>query len=132
MERERRPPGDVTPARRVAFAVVRRVFEQGAYADRALHGEAEGLEPRDRALATRLAFGTVQRRGSLDWIIARLARPVGELDPPVAAALRLGLYQLLFLDPDCLQRRLDARPEPRLVRRLPRPALNAIRSGGTP
>jgi 16S rRNA (cytosine967-C5)-methyltransferase len=96
--RERRAPGDVTPARRVAFAVVRRVFEQGAYADRALHGEAAGLEPRERALATRLAFGTVQRRGSLDWIIARLARPASELDPPVAAALRLGLYQLLFLD----------------------------------
>lgn len=88
----------VTPARRAAFTVVRRVFEQGAYADRALHGEAEGLEPRERALATKLAFGTVQRRGSLDWIIAQLARPASELDPPVAAALRLGLYQLLFLD----------------------------------
>ncbi|MBJ7332012.1 MAG: 16S rRNA (cytosine(967)-C(5))-methyltransferase RsmB [Solirubrobacteraceae bacterium] len=88
----------VTPARRAAFAVVRRVFEQGAYADRALHGEAEGLDPRERALAMRLAFGTVQRRGSLDWIIAQLARPPGELDPSVVAALRLGLYQLLFMD----------------------------------
>lgn len=88
----------ITPARRAAFTVVRRVFEQGAYADRALHGEAQGLDPRERALATKLAFGTVQRRGSLDWIIAQLARPASELDPPVAAALRLGLYQLLFLD----------------------------------
>ncbi len=88
----------ITPARRAAFTVVRRVFEQGAYADRALHGEAEGLDPRERALATKLAFGTVQRRGSLDWIIGQLARPASELDPPVAAALRLGLYQLLFLD----------------------------------
>lgn len=88
----------ITPARRVAFTVVRRVFEQGAYADRALHGEAEGLDPRERALATRLAFGTVQRRGSLDWIIGELARPASELDPPVAAALRLGLFQLLYLD----------------------------------
>lgn len=88
----------ITPARRAAFTVVRRVFEQGAYADRALHAEAEGLEPRERALATTLAFGTVQRRGSLDWIIGELARPASELDPPVAAALRLGLFQLLFLD----------------------------------
>lgn len=88
----------ITPARRVAYTVVRRVFEQGAYADRALHGEAQGLEPRERALATRLAFGTVQRRGSLDWIITQLARPPADLDPPVTAALRLGLYQLLFLD----------------------------------
>lgn len=87
----------VTPARRVAYAVVRRVFEQGAYADRALHGEARGLDPRERGLAMQLAYGTVQRRLSLDHIVERLARPVVELDPPTLAALRLGLYQLVFL-----------------------------------
>jgi 16S rRNA (cytosine967-C5)-methyltransferase len=89
----------VTPARRVAFAVVRRVFEQGAYADRALHGEAKGLDPRERALAMQLAFGTVQRRLSLDHLIEQLAgRPVDDLDARTLAALRLGLYQLAFLD----------------------------------
>jgi 16S rRNA (cytosine967-C5)-methyltransferase len=88
----------VTPARRAAFAVVRRVFEQDAYADRALHGEAKGLDPRERALAMQLAFGTVQRRLSLDHMIEQLARPVDELDPRTLAALRLGLYQLAFLD----------------------------------
>jgi 16S rRNA (cytosine967-C5)-methyltransferase len=86
-----------TPARRVAYAVIRRVFEQGAYADRALHGEARGLDPRERALAMQLAYGTVQRRLSLDHMIEQLARPVGELDAPTLAALRLGLYQLAFL-----------------------------------
>ena len=89
---------DVTPARRVAFSVVRRVFEQGAYADRALHGEAKGLEPRERSLAMQLAYGTVQRKLTLDHVIEQLARPVAELDPPTLAALRLGLYQLVFLD----------------------------------
>ena len=89
---------DVTPARRVAYAVIRRVFEQGAYADRALHGEARGLDPRERALAMRLAYGTVQRRLSLDHVVEQLARPVAQLDPPTLAALRLGLYQLAFLD----------------------------------
>jgi 16S rRNA (cytosine967-C5)-methyltransferase len=88
----------VSPARRVAFAVVRRVFEQGAYADRALHGEARGLDTRERALAMQLAFGTVQRRLTLDHLIEQLARPVGELDARTLAALRLGLYQLVFLD----------------------------------
>ncbi|HVL31808.1 MAG TPA: 16S rRNA (cytosine(967)-C(5))-methyltransferase RsmB [Solirubrobacteraceae bacterium] len=88
----------VAPARRVAFAVVRRVFEQGAYADRALHGEARGLDARDRALAMRLAFGTVQRRLTLDHLIEGLARPVDRLDARTLAALRLGLYQLAFLD----------------------------------
>src|SRR5919199_230796 len=59
-----RPPSRVTPARACAFAVVRRVFEQDAWADRALHAEAR-----------------------------RLA-----LEPPVLAALRLGTFQLVFLD----------------------------------
>ena len=89
---------DVTPARQVAFAVIRRVFEKGAYADRALHGEAKGLDPRERSLAMQLAYGTVQRKLTLDHFVAQLARPVEELDPPTLAALRLGLYQLVFLD----------------------------------
>ena len=88
----------VTPARRAAFAVVRRVFEHGAYADRAFHAEARGLEPRERAFAMQLAYGTVQRKLSLDYLVERLARPVAELDAPTLAALRLGLYQLAFLD----------------------------------
>lgn len=89
----------MTPARRAAYAVLRRVFEQGAYADRALHKVAAGLDPRERAFATQLAYGSVQRAGTLDHVAARLAdRPVERLDPPVRAALRLGLFQLLFLD----------------------------------
>ncbi len=89
----------VAPARACAYAVIRRVFEQGAYADRALHAEAAGLDPRDRALATALAYGVVQRRATLDHVAAALSsRPPERLDAPVLAALRLGLLQLLFLD----------------------------------
>jgi 16S rRNA (cytosine967-C5)-methyltransferase len=90
---------DISPARVCAYTVVRRVFEQGAYADRALIAEARGLEPRDRALATRLAYGTVQRKGTLDYVVSQFSsRPPERLDPPVLAAVRLGLYQLLYLD----------------------------------
>lgn len=81
--------------------MLRRVFEQGAWADRALHGEARrrGLAGRERALATRLAYGAVQRVSTLDHVAAVLAgRPVERLDPPVRAALRLGLFQLAYLD----------------------------------
>jgi 16S rRNA (cytosine967-C5)-methyltransferase len=79
--------------------VVRRVFEHGAYADRAFTAEAAGLDARDRALAMALAYGTVQRRATLDHVISRLSRrPPQRLDPPVLAALRLGLLQLLMLD----------------------------------
>jgi 16S rRNA (cytosine967-C5)-methyltransferase len=82
-----------------AYAVLRRVFEDGAYADRALHAESRTLHPRDRALAMRLAYGAVQRKGTLDRLIEGLAeRPVARLDPPLLAALRLGLYELLYLE----------------------------------
>jgi 16S rRNA (cytosine967-C5)-methyltransferase len=84
-------------ARICAYAVIRRVFEQGAYADRALQTEASSLDARDRALAMRLAFGAIQRRATLDHMIERLAgRPVSKLDAPLLAASRLGLYEMLF------------------------------------
>jgi len=88
----------IAPARLCAYAVLRRVFERGAYADEALRAEAKDLDARDRALAMRLAYGAVQRRGTLDHVIERFAeRPPDRLDPPVLAALRLGLYELLYL-----------------------------------
>ena len=88
----------MTPARATAFAVVRRVFEHGAYADRALAGEARELDVRERALATQLAYGTVQRRATLDHVAEQLLdRPLDRLEPAVLAALRIGLFQLLYL-----------------------------------
>jgi len=89
----------IAPARRAAFDVVRRTFEDDAYADRALVSAVESLDARDRALAQRLAFGTVQRVRVLDFGIEQLGkRPVRKLDPPVRASLRLGAYQLAFTD----------------------------------
>jgi 16S rRNA (cytosine967-C5)-methyltransferase len=87
----------VAPARLCAYRVIRRVFEHGAYTDRALAAEAAGLDARDRALAMRLAYGTVQRRMTLDAIAQQLAvRSLRRLHPGARAALRLGLYQLLY------------------------------------
>src|ERR1700689_3448185 len=92
------PKTTIAPARRCAYVVLRRVFEDGAYADRALQGEAKDLDTRDRALAMRLLYGAVQRKGTLDYLIERLAeRPSERLDARLLAALRLGLYELLFL-----------------------------------
>jgi 16S rRNA (cytosine967-C5)-methyltransferase len=79
--------------------VLRRVFEEDAYADRALRTASADLGERDRALARQLAFGAVQRVRPLDHAIETLGRrPVRKLDPPVRAALRLGAYQLGYLD----------------------------------
>jgi len=91
----------VSPARALAYATVRATFEEGAFTERAFRAEADrlGLEGRDRAQAQRLAYGAVQRRGTADVAIERLAgRSTRLLDPPVLAALRLGLFELLFAD----------------------------------
>ncbi len=91
----------VSPARALAFAVLRETFEEGAHTERAFRAGAEraDLDARDRGQAQRLAYGAVQRRGSSDAAIEQLAgRSTRLLDPPVLAALRLGLYELLFAD----------------------------------
>jgi len=86
-----------SPARRAAFETILRVFEQEAYADRAFATAAKGLDERERSLAQRLAYGTVQRVRTLDFLIDGLGkRAPRTLDPPVRAALRLGAYQLAF------------------------------------
>jgi 16S rRNA (cytosine967-C5)-methyltransferase len=78
--------------------VLVRVFEEGAYADRAFAAEGAGLDPRNRAFAQRIAYGGVQRVRTLDYALEAIAgRPLAELGVPVRAALRLGAYELAFL-----------------------------------
>jgi len=87
----------IAPARRVAFDVVRRVFEDGAYADRAFAAAARDLDERDRALAQRIAYGTVQRKRTIDHGIEQLGRrPVRKLDAPVVVSLRIAAFQLAW------------------------------------
>ena len=89
----------VSAARRTAYEVLLRVFEQDAYADRVFRSAARNLDERERAFAQRLAYGAVQRVRTLDYAIETLGkRPVRKLDPPVRAALRLGAYQLGYTD----------------------------------
>jgi 16S rRNA (cytosine967-C5)-methyltransferase len=80
---------------------VRRVTADAAWADRAFRAEAEraGLDPRERAFAQQLAYGTVQRMRTLDHALtAASSRPLGQVEPALLDALRLGAYQLLYLD----------------------------------
>ena len=86
-------------ARRVAYEVVRRTFEQGAYADRAFAGEASGLEGRERRQAMRMAYGAVQRMRTVDHAVEQLGgrRPM-RLQAPLRNALRVSGYEVLFSD----------------------------------
>ncbi len=88
-------------ARGIAFDVLLRVEEGGAYASRALDtalSSAGALDPRDAGLATELTYGTLRRALSLDAALAPYSRrPLSALDPAARVALRLGAYQLLVL-----------------------------------
>ncbi len=58
-----------------------------------------GLSGADRALYTRLVYGVTERRITLDYIISQYSHiPADELDSDVKTALRLGIYQLLWMD----------------------------------
>jgi 16S rRNA (cytosine967-C5)-methyltransferase len=86
-------------SRTAALRTLVRVFDEGAYADRAFATEAVELDPRDRAFAQRLAYGAIQRARTLDHVLEEVGgRPVADLDVPVRAALRLGAYELGFMD----------------------------------
>ena len=89
----------VTPARRLAYEILRRTFEEGAWTDRAFAAAAGrlDLDPRELAQARRLSYGSVQRRGTADHFVRVLAgRRGGRVDAAALAALRLGLYELLW------------------------------------
>ena len=89
----------VSPARRAAFEVVRRVFEdERVRGPRAAQRERGASTARARVRAT-ARLRNRAARADLDHAIDTLGRrPVRKLDPPVLAALRLGAYQLGYLD----------------------------------
>lgn len=90
----------ISPARRIAFDVLRRVEAKGAYASDQLHARlGKAAMPEDAALATELALGVLRWRRLLDFLLERyLERPAHALDLEVLIALRLGLYQLRWLE----------------------------------
>ena len=99
---------NISIARRIAFDVLLRVAEHGAYADEALRAalaEAAGcavkstVKTEDAGLATELTFGVLRWQRLLDFRIdSLLTKASKSLDSEVRIALRLGAYQLFFLE----------------------------------
>ena len=102
------PPRPASPARRAAFAVLLRLEptrdrprppRPDALIARLEDAHGQPPNDRDRALARELVFGVLRWRRSLDYALDTYSRrPVRRLDLPVRTALRLGLYQLRYLD----------------------------------
>ena len=89
----------VNAARKIAYEVLLRVEAEGAYASDVLHTQLGAqIKPADAALATEITMGVLRWRRFLDSLLdPLLKKPVAQLDLPVAIALRMGLYQLRYL-----------------------------------
>lgn len=90
----------VSAARKIAFEVLRRVEEGGAFASDLLHARlAENVKREDAGLSTELTLGVLRRQRLLDFLLERYTKkPVSGFDVEVLLALRLGIYQLRFLE----------------------------------
>jgi 16S rRNA (cytosine967-C5)-methyltransferase len=90
----------VSPARAAAFDILLRVERDSSYASELLHAPAHAnLTPPDHALATELVMGVLRWRSRLDDdIAAASSQPLSKLDLEILIALRLALYQFLWLD----------------------------------
>jgi 16S rRNA (cytosine967-C5)-methyltransferase len=88
----------ISPARRTAFQILRRVEDEAAYSSALLGRTDDDLNAKDLALCHELVLGVLRRQLWLDRTIEHFAsRKIDSLDLAVVIALRLGLYQLRFL-----------------------------------
>jgi len=88
-------------AREVALKILNAVYIEQAYANVALAKEFRRLhlEDQDRRFITELVYGTVKAGDTLDWILRQYVdRPVKKIAPVICNILRLGLYQIFFMD----------------------------------
>ena len=87
--------------RQAAYSVLLRIQKEGGYADQLMDRELSSgrLSGPDRGLFAELVFGVLRRQGTLDHILSGLlTQPLARQEPQVLIFLRLGLYQLLYLD----------------------------------
>lgn len=88
-------------ARKTALDALIRVEKDAAYSNLALDSRLreDSLSPRDGALASALFYGVLERSISLDYVLGTyLRQPAGKLKPEVRMLLRMGAYQLLYMD----------------------------------
>lgn len=87
--------------RELAYRVLERVEDDEAFSNRALDVELAEVEidERDRRLATRILYGVLTWRRALDAMLDDLVHGgIRSLDPEVLRILRIGLFQMVFLD----------------------------------
>src|SRR5262249_20376834 len=88
----------VSPARSLAFEILLAV-ERGGFASDLLAARSAPLDSRDAGLASQIVLGVLRYRAQLDYLIEHYSgKPAGRLDLEVRLALRMGIYQLRYLE----------------------------------
>ena len=85
----------ISPARQIAFDILRKVHDGGYASDLLLQRSAQ-LDSRDAGLASEIVFGCLRYQAQLDYLIARRVPRAPAIE--VLIALRMGIYQLRYLD----------------------------------
>lgn len=88
-------------AREASLLALQRVDVEGAFVNLALDEVLSGhiLDPRDKRLAAEITYGVITYKLTLDWIIVQVSgRPLKKLDNLIHQILRIGIYQLFYLD----------------------------------
>jgi 16S rRNA (cytosine967-C5)-methyltransferase len=90
----------VSPARKIAFEILLQVDVGQAFASDLLQGnQISALSERDRALATEIVMGILRWRGEIDHRVLQVSgKSAQSLDREVVTALRMGIYQIVFLE----------------------------------
>jgi len=90
----------ISPSRREAFTILLEMERSQSHSDDLLRGpRVSALSPQDRNLCTTLVMGTLRWQLRLDAAIrSLLSKPNARLDPEIQIALRLGAFQLQYLD----------------------------------
>lgn len=87
--------------RQSAFEILLKIHRDGAYSNLALDSELESraLDDSDKSFICALVYGTTERLLTIDYQLQRyLTQPIKKLKPEVLIALRLGAFQILFMD----------------------------------
>ena len=85
--------------REAALKILFKIDFEGAYSNLALKDGLDGLKTADRALATRIVYGCVSMKITLDYIISIYSKTkIQKLSKSVLELLRIGIYQIMFMD----------------------------------
>lgn len=85
--------------REAALKILFKIDFEGAYSNLALKDGLDGLKTADRALATRIVYGCVSMKITLDYIISIYSKTkIQKLSRSVLELLRIGIYQIMFMD----------------------------------